>query len=183
MMRPPFCGLKQGNPNPVVVGRRFCPACGRWRLVATDFAITSGGKVRAWCRPCQNHSNELSIARRSEEQRERIREYQRIWHEVQRRRAGVPERNFNYAPENKRRRKTVIDKPERVMLPPEPIRALLAHLDDGGQTALARRAKVSPKAISRIINAEQNHVRIDTADKITHALGLPLGLVYLNEAA
>lgn len=194
MRRPPWIGLRSGNANPLVCGRKFCSRCGRWRH-GCDFSwITPKDRtprLRAWCDTCQRISNRESQARRTEEQRELVREYQRIWHDAKRREAGVPKRNFNYSSTRKnrdgtpRRRRTKVDKLERVLLERRPIVRLIEdHLDDGvTMLDLQRQTGIHERQLRRLTTGESRHVRIDVADKIAYALGTPLALLYDDMAA
>lgn len=176
-MSPAYSGLRSGHPNPVVCGRKFCSKCGRWRHIV-DFDVQRARgrepRLRSWCRTCQRVYNRGSNARRSEQQRELAREYQRIWHEVQRRRAGIPPRNW-------RRRLPV----ERIFLDPAP---LLSAMDlwikaqpEPSWKALARQAGLEPRAIQRLRHGESQHVRIDIADRLALAIEVPLSLIYVDE--
>lgn len=167
MKRPPYHGLKPGTPNPVVCGRKFCAKCGRWRL-AMDFDVQRSpgrpDRLRSWCRTCQRISLRRYPA--TKRQRELRREYQRIWQEVQRRRAGVPPRHWRFPrplPQNDNGR----------FLDPSPLVAELAQWD-GTQKALAAAAGVPPRAIYRIESGECRQVRLDTADRLALALGRSL---------
>ena len=74
---------------------------------------------------------------------------------------------------------------ERVFFPIEP---LLSLLNDAVATetfasweTLARRAGLDGHTIRRLRFGESAHVRIDTADKLAQAIGLPLALIYPDE--
>lgn len=185
-MRPAFTGLRSGQPNPVVCGRKFCSKCGRWRLVAIDFDIqrTNGNRLRSWCRTCQRLVNREVRARRTEKQRELRREYQRIWMEARRRKQGVPPRRFDYSPDNPRRRTTPIDRVERVLLPREPlVREIDWWLSEGEHSVvmLVRISGVQERVINRIRSGEHSRVRLDVADRLLVAMRVPLALVYPDE--
>lgn len=191
-MRPAWCGLKKGRPNPVVCGRRFCARCGRWRLVATEFHLYPNGKFHSICRTCKRIANRRDQQARTEEQRELVREYQRFWQEVRRRAAGIPPRRFNYSSENRRRRVTVVDRRERVLLPRQPIldeieRWLQSNLPEWRRDPersvenLAALAGLDPRTINRIQNGESQHVSLDVADKLAMALDVPLALIYPDD--
>ena len=87
-MRPPY-RFKGAHSNPVVCGRRFCSACGRWRHVV-DFAKHSrrGGEYQSRCRGCQRVYGREQRRRRLAA----IRAYQREYQRLQRRARGVPPR-------------------------------------------------------------------------------------------
>jgi ribosome-binding protein aMBF1 (putative translation factor) len=160
-----------GVPNPIVLGRKFCSRCGHWRH-ACDFAPrwrNTGSGLSSQCRACTRIMNRESYARRTPEQRDRANEYHRIWSEVQRRRAGKPARTAN--------RPSVVDRPERILLDPAPLIAALRRYEYS-QVELAARAGIRPRAIYRITHGESKHVRVDVADKLAVALGLPLEVIY-----
>ena len=103
---------------------------------------------------------------------ERRREYWRFHAEAVRRRAGVPERVFH-------NRRTVIDRIERIMLPTEPLLGLLAqYRDDELIAELARKSGVSERAILRLRTGESRRVRIDLADKLAVAIGIPSAIIF-----
>lgn len=193
MKRPPFTGLRSGNPNPIVCGRKFCSKCGRWRLIS-DFDLLKSkdriGCLRAWCQACQRISNRESQARQTEEQRERRREYQRIWYDAKRREAGIPRRNFNYNSTRTngdgtlRRRKTKIDTIERILLEPDPIVKLIEDQLESDLTYLdlERMTGIHERQIRRLTTGESARVRVDVADRIAHALGVPLATLYDESA-
>ena len=167
-MRPPWSGIHQGVPNPVVCGRRFCTKCGRWRLVC-DFASLHG-QPRTCCSTCQAVKQRVKYRTQTPLQRQLRREYERIYREAQRRRRGVQPRNF-------RHRRSVIDRVEFVGLPPEP---LLAAITSVGlpDIVLGAAAGVPPRSVYRLRVGESRHVRIDVADKLALAIGVPLWLIY-----
>lgn len=163
-------------PDPVQCGRKFCSGCGRWRQVV-DFGQIRG-RFRARCRLCFRMEQRGWWANMTPEQRERSREYQRIWHEVKRREAGVPVRQS--------RRRSVIDQIERVLLEAAP---LLAEVEDYWHrqrlygdpdydwNTLAAAAGVSERGLFRL-RKENRFVRLDFADKLAVAIGVPLSLIY-----
>lgn len=158
-------------PNPVVLGRKFCARCGRWRH-ACDFspdAKNARSGLSSYCQACVRMQHRERRARRTHEQIERDREYQRFWHEVKRRRAGVEARRS--------RRSTVVDEPEWVYLPVDPLREVLADVADDEWTTLARKAGVETRTIQRL-RFKHAHVRLDVADRLIVARGLTLEMVY-----
>jgi transcriptional regulator with XRE-family HTH domain len=164
--------LGMGRPNPVICGRKFCARCGRWRHVV-DFRPRRDAKtgLTSYCDTCLRVVGRETRAARTLEQRERNREYQRIWGEGKRRRVGI------------RRREEVLAKrplrTERILLPIEPLVALLApYRDDGELTTLARRAGVGERSLGRLLSGESMRVRIDLADKLAVALGVPSALIW-----
>jgi hypothetical protein len=175
-MSPAYSGLRSGTPNPVVCGRKFCAQCGRWRLVM-DFNrqfLRGRWRFRAWCRTCQRIKDRQYRAERTEYQRELEREYQRIWREGQRRRAGTPPRRW-------RTPRPLPPGDEGCFFDAAPLAAELSHCDIA-QWALAELAGVPPRAIYRITSGEVEHVHLDTADRIALALDVPLVLLYPDEA-
>ena len=105
----------------------------------------------------------------SAERRSLQREYDRIYKEAKRRERGVLERKCN--------RRSVVDKPEQVFLPGAP---LLAELDrcNGELSMIAMRAGVSERQILRYRIGESAYVRLDVADRLAVAMGIPLELIY-----
>ena len=154
--------------NPIVLGRKFCAGCGRWRHIV-DYALHKG-RPRPRCHVCQRAYQRAWHRQMTPEQRDRQREYFRIWQEAKRREAGVPPRNFHH-------RRSAVDKLEPVGLPPEPLLTVLerAGLPD---MELGRRAGIPAKSIYRLRVGESRHVRIDVADKLALAAGVPLWLIY-----
>ena len=182
-MRAAWSGLKRGTPNPVICGRKFCSHCGRWRLVAVDFELVRRGRrlrFRSYCRTCQRLSNRASTRRLVNDARRLAlrREYQRIWAEGKRRQDGVPARAFNDSPSNPRRRRTAVDRPERVLLPLEPLLQALVQVPETELSVLARRAGITPRTIYRYRYGESQHVRIDVADKLAVAMGTTSSLIW-----
>jgi hypothetical protein len=163
--------IKRGVPNPVVCGRKFCCYCGRWRHVC-DFRPNSRNTrsgLTSLCVTCMRIKSRQQRARITAKQKEQRREYQRLWHYMRRREAGVPERNF-------KNRHTVIDKAEALYLPSGPLAAALAMT--GEWETLARRAGVPSRTIFRMRSGEGQYVRLDVADKVATALGWPLEVIY-----
>jgi hypothetical protein len=117
-------------------------------------------------------------------------EYRRFYYDaVDRDRRGVkgPDRRAN-------RRHSVIDHPERILLDPAPLLAELErftteadeHFTANGHrtiwTLLAKQSGVSQRALYRLRYGESKHVRIDIADKLCVAIGVPLSVLYPLEA-
>lgn len=177
-MSPAYSGLRQGRPNPIVCGRKFCPKCGRWRLIVyfrMQRTVGRPERLRPWCETCDRIGNRQTKANRTEKQLELAREYQRFWTEVKRRQAGIPPRQMEKKP-------LPI---ERIFLEPAPLlRAMGFWADaqsDPSWKALARRAGLQPRAIWRLQHGESKHVRIDVADKLAVAIGVPLSVIYPDE--
>jgi hypothetical protein len=154
----------------IVCGRKYCTGCGRWRLLV-DFG-RQRGRFRSRCRTCHNASERERHLALSDEQRERWREYQRIWHEAKRREAGVPERDYD--------KRSPVDVPERVFLERAPLIAEL-RLRNGEYRMIAQRSGVPARTITRLLNDGGRFVRLDVADKLAVALGVPLAVVYGGE--
>lgn len=159
----------------VVLGRKFCAGCGHWRHLC-DYGQHRGGH-RARCRVCHLRYQIAWRDRMTPEQRAHRREYERFWYEAKRREAGLPTGSTR-----RQRRALPI---ERVFFPTEP---LLEVLNDAVRRELvesweviARRAGLDGHTIRRLRFGESERVRIDTADRLAHALGLPLALVYPDE--
>lgn len=161
--------------NPITLGRKFCAECGRWRQ-AIDFA-PQRGTPRARCRVCVRALARDRWRKRTAEEIARSREYGRIWHEAQRRLAGVPPRQWN--------RQTVIDKLEYVYLPLAPLLAEIERQYPGGVGVgdLAQLAAVPERTIFRLRTGETHRVRLDVADRLAMALSVPLAVLYSEELA
>ena len=96
-------------------------------------------------------------------------EYRRIYSEVRRRAAGVPPTTA--------KRRTVIDRPERVLLPRAPLVVELDRLN-GDLKGVCARAGVPERTVFRLRHDGGRWVRIDTADKLAVAMGIPLAVIY-----
>jgi hypothetical protein len=165
---------KISDRNPIVLGRKFCSGCGRWRQLC-DFPpdtrrVKRHALTRARCEACVRIGARYYQTHLSPEQAENRRERQRFWKHKQRRAAGVPEITYQ--------RRSVVDTPEWVYLDASPIVAALDAKQVVSDVELAMRAGVPPRAIYRLRNGESAHVRLDVADKLAYALGLTLALVY-----
>jgi transcriptional regulator with XRE-family HTH domain len=172
-MRPAYHELAlPGRRRPIICGRKFCTGCGRWRHIC-DFGAYQG-RIRSRCRACQRAYQRAWHANATPEQRERINEYYRIWTEAKRREQGKPRRRF--------RRKLPV---ERVFFPTAPLLEVLeAAINDAtvpGWETIGRRAGIDTHTIRRIRFGESARVRLDIADRLAHAVGLPLALVYPDE--
>jgi hypothetical protein len=156
----------------VVCGRKFCPVCGIWRHLC-DFNPESRrhGVPYARCQTCSRVSRRYYMAHESPAQAENRRERQRIFYEGQRREAGVPVTTAHRA--------TVIDRIERVYLDPAPLLAEVERVTgfNGGLETLARASGVSSREIFAWRRGERR-LRIDHADAVAVALGVPLALLY-----
>ncbi len=166
-------GGRSTHKGAVELGRKFCAGCGRWRH-ACDFAAHRG-RPRSRCRACQRAYQRAWRAQMTPEQRDRNREYFRIWEEAKRRERGIAPRRFH-------RRRNVTDRIEFVGLPPEPLVDTIARrgLTD---VELAAEAQVTPRSIYRLRTGQSRHVRIDLADKLAVALGVPLAVLYGDQPA
>jgi hypothetical protein len=108
---------------------------------------------------------------------ERRREYERIYAEVHRRARGVPVR-----PRGPRARPSYVDLHiERVLLDAGPLVRELRALPEGGRARAALAAGVPMRTLFRWLHGEATYVRIDVADRMAFALGLPLSLIYLDQ--
>lgn len=153
------------NRNPLVLGRKHCSACGRWRH-ACDFDLFRG-VPRATCAACRRAAQRRYYANRTPEQIEHQREYERIWREAHRRMAGKPERRRNgHAPPG-----------PRGFVPAGPIAAELRYWSEGYE-ALARASGVPARTIYRLRYGESVRVEAGVADRLALALGLTASLVY-----
>lgn len=177
MRRPAYHGLRIGAPmayraNPIVLGRKFCAECGRWRPVH-DFspAKRRGGGLCSYCRACANRKARAWYhAAHPPEWWELRREYSRIYQQAKRREVGIPEAKRNgHAPRGR-----------RDFLPVEPIVAELRFWD-GTFEGLARASGVPARTIYRLRHGESVRVEAGVADRLAHALGVPLAIVYRGE--
>jgi hypothetical protein len=157
-----------GGNSEVVLGRKFCSGCGRWRLLL-DFVHSAQR-----CETCVLRAKRYYHHHATPEQVELRREARRFAAEVRRRGNGVKPREF-------KRRQTVIDQIERVCLPLEPLLVELERYDDGELTSLAARAGVSPRALYRYRYGESSTVRIDVADKLAVAMGTTSSLIWTDQ--
>ena len=172
-MRPPYKGISSGKPNPVILGRKFCPGCGRWRP-AHDFGAHAKAPcgLRSWCSTCQRVLNREIAARRTPEQVARRAEYHLIWQEGRRRRLGIEARQF-------RNRASVIDQVEFVFLPTAPLLAAIERLIPFDEyRLLCARAEVPERSLFRWRTGESQWVRLDVADRMAIALGSSLAEVW-----
>jgi hypothetical protein len=208
-MRPTYRGFSKHAPNPVVCGRKFCSRCGRWRQTC-DFHVHrrwpngSARDFQTWCMACTRTAarerygwkpravlppmtdaqklarvNALALARYHERMagepgyRETRNEYERIYRTAKRRERGIQARVYHHHP-------TVVDRAERIMLDPEPLLAEL-RLRNGEWGLIAERAGLQGRTVHRLLHGESAHVRLDVADKLAVALGIPLSILYPNE--
>jgi hypothetical protein len=188
--------LAAGQP---ILGRKHCSRCGRWRPVS-DFGHHKGA-MGYTCMAClrqaarvhdaQVKADPIRLAQR--------REYQRIWHEVQRRRAGVAPRPLRRAPPP--------DPPWRIGTTPRrvPTRPLRPHVlawlrayavehphainngnsgrngDHRGLQQLAKISAVPERRIYGILTGEYQRTHYAVADRLAIAMDLSLVLVYGEE--
>jgi hypothetical protein len=183
-IRDPATGFIVGGTEPTECGRRFCIGCGRWRPLV-DFEWVERRGWRGWrarCCACRRIEERARYANRSLQERERRREYERIYLEVQRRQQGIPPRTYH-------NHTTVVDHIERVFLAREPLatclRTYLAatfpgkSVEGGGLRGLASRYPgLHERTMDRILTGESKHVRLDVADRIAVAIGVPLAVMY-----
>lgn len=195
-MRPPYRATGKRGTNPVVLGRKFCPSCGRWRLLV-DFHVNGrwpNGEPRHWqgsCATCQRiHKREVNghqprppaltheerLARARERWRQRRedpvwladrREYERIYKEAKRREAGIKPTTH--------RRRTVVDRREYVFLDPGPLLGAIKGWED---LDLEKVTGIPARTIYRYRVGESRHVRLDLADRLALAVGTHLYDLY-----
>ena len=180
-MRPKWSGIRSGQPNPIVCGRKFCAGCGRWRPLS-DFRVHKDRRVRlSYCEACLRAASRRQRRSMTERQRENRREYDRFYNYMRRRAAGVPVREWRNP------RPSAVDRVERVLLPREPLLAVMDQYvraqrgngdPDFSWEQFARVVQCSQRAIYRIRTGESKRVRIDLADRIAHGMGIPLSLIY-----
>lgn len=178
MRRAPYWQLrtKRGSAE-VVCGRKFCSLCGRWRHLC-DFP-THGGRMTARCLGCGAAANRYYTAHITAEQRALRLEYTRIWKEGKRREAG---RTVRTARQAGRRPGNAIDTAggAGILLPTRPLLILLEQRDES-DLELARRSGVSARRLYGLRVGESKHVRVDVADKLAVALGIPSAIVWGDE--
>jgi hypothetical protein len=171
-MRPAYIGLRRRDrpaffaSNPVVCGRKFCALCGRWRLIC-DFRFKSG-RPYSYCQGCERTRLREHFRNMTAEQRELRNEYARFRWDAMARAAGLPKRE---------RRRSVVDRVEPVYLEPGPLIEALQAWGDSW-LALVATSGVPERSINRLVRGESRHVRLDLADKLANALGIPLSLIY-----
>lgn len=172
--RDPDTGLMLPDEPPIVLGRKFCSGCGRWRHVCDFGWFKRKGvySIRSRCQVCHRRSSRRywHEMMRDQERADRMREYGRIYAEGQRRARGVPRRNFH-------NRRTVVDKLEYAFLPREPL-VVRIELEGITEHELAKVSDVPEKSIRRLLTGESAHVRIDLADKLCLGLGTSLWTVF-----
>lgn len=174
--------------NPIVCGRKFCAGCGRWRHTC-DFGPlqTRDHMLRARCRGCARAWSREQRHHRTQEQIDLLREYDRIYKEAKRREAGTPKRNFHH------RRWVAEDEHESLgRLPIEPlVTAMTEHYrrqrsnghPEWSWEELSLATGISYRTITRYVTGVNNWVRIDNADRIAIAIGVPLMMIYPLEEA
>lgn len=163
----------------VIAWQAMCKVCAR-----RSERVSKGVRVRG--RPYGPAHPRMTVEQRRARQREQYverlkdperlelrREYGRIWAEGKRRERGVPVRQF-------RNRRTVIDRIERVFLPREPLVSELEiwRAAEGTFEGLARLSGVSARTIYRYRYGESSRVRIDVADRLALALGIPSAVLF-----
>jgi hypothetical protein len=180
-MRPKWSGIRGGQPNPIVCGRKFCATCGRWRPLS-DFRVHRDVRLRlSYCDACLRRMARERREAMTPQQIENRREYDRFYNYGRRRARGQPVREWRTP------RSSAVDRVERILLPREPllatmeqyIRAQRSNGDpDFSWEQFARVVKCSQRAIYRIRTGESQRVRIDVADRIAYGMGVPLSLIY-----
>lgn len=170
-----------------ILGRRNCLRCTRWRHVS-DFGHHRG-KMRSVCAACLRVADRKAKAERTAEQRELRREYDRIYKDGLRRKAGIPQRNLTREPppdpawnRNGFARRVSTD----------PLRPHVAvwlrayafeHNLNGsgmhaGTKALAAASTVPERRIWGILEGETEHTHYAVADRLCTAMGLALSVIY-----
>ena len=175
--RPPYWELRlhptHSAAQEIVLGRKFCTGCGRWRLLLDFLPYRRNGRPMARCEGCQNAARRYLWHNMPPEQRVLVREYWRIYRDAKRRERGAQARVY-------KNRETVVDRPEYVFLSLPPIVGELERLN-GDLGMIAKRAGVPERTILRLRTGESQRVRIDVADKLAVAMGIPLELLYHGE--
>jgi predicted Fe-S protein YdhL (DUF1289 family) len=176
-LRPPYWELRlHGAHNvagEVALGRKFCSGCGRWRHLVDFMPYVRNGRPMARCLGCQRAAKVWHWHNMPREQREAIYEYVRIYRNAKRHEIGRKPREFKSRP-------TIVDRPEYVFLSLDPIVDELDRLN-GDLGMIAKRAGVPERTILRLRTGESHRVRIDVADKLAVAMGIPLELLYHGE--
>ena len=183
-MRPAYFGLKIGAPiayraNPIVLGRKFCAECGRWRAVH-DFspAKRRGGGLCSYCRVCANRRAKRHYhAPHPDQWWELRREYSRIYQQAKRRERGIPATTATRPlPKSK------LDRVDPAPL----VHMLKTHIAaqqetgnlDFGWRAIARITGI-PERRFYGWRHENRSIRVDKADQVAvRLLGVPLELIY-----
>jgi DNA-binding transcriptional regulator YiaG len=109
----------------------------------------------------------------TEEQIENKREYQRFYAEMQRRAAGVQVREPMIARRELKTTRTTLDHGPL-------LRAIDEHLErfELSERKFAEVNGLSDRAIRRWRSGESKRVRLDVADQVAVAIGVPLSLIY-----
>lgn len=170
--------MSYGSGKPVL-GRKFCSDCGKWRhLCDYNVAKRTRGIAVSFSNVCR-HCNRLRQRRHRQqpEVRERLREYDRIWKDAQRRRDGIPERNWkvggprDLSPTNGKD-KLVDVKPFRDWLEGQ----LVAQEKNGGSlTELAKKAGYD-EARLRMVRTTNKQVSVAMIDRVLTAANSPTNL-------
>lgn len=198
-MRPPYPPLQRagGYGTRVVLGRKFCPGCGRWRHCC-DYPRRAPDRIAPRCWVCERAQQRAYVAKRTRADRDLRNEYLRFRTEALARAAGR-----TYTPRNSRR-KAVLERSAPLRNPrvePGPLaKAIDAYLrrlaaeaqrdrylgstnQFDGSMAMQRLAElcgVSERTIYAIRH-EARGTRLDTADRIALAIGTPLSLIYTED--
>jgi hypothetical protein len=175
-MRPAYCGLHkrgqinvQGRTPTVVCGRKFCPDCGRWRHLV-DFPHRKD-RPYSYCSVCA-YRRIRALRTRDPDALERKREAGRFYYDRIARQRGITPRKWG-----RRSRRLVDIRTEFVWLRPGPLVTELRRQGVSIRT-LSRRSGVPERSIDRLFRGESQHVRVDLADKLAVAVGIPLALLY-----
>ncbi len=155
--------------NPIIQGRKNCPSCRRWRHIH-DFVPDRRTIVAGACRSCRKIRE--AARRRDPVQGANRREYDRIWHEGQRRAAGVQSRAFN----------TQRGGGSGMHVPIGPlgrqVREWLDAYGPGGTAALAHNSGLSERRVYGVRNDETPTVSIRVADALAMGMGLHIDMIY-----
>lgn len=158
--RPYWALTMHGGASEVVLGRKFCPGCGRWRHVV-DFPLQGGVLFRcgACARAFKRHSWQTAAPDRRADRLEAVRFY-RVGHG-----GGTP--------------RTTIG-PRSPFLPRAPLVAELDRLN-GDLANVCARAGVTERTVFRLRHEPGTLVRLDVADRLALAMGIPLAVIYRED--
>jgi len=160
--------------EPVILGRRICRACGRWRSVLDFTPNPKTGAPLPRCQACIRAANRASYRRMLEdaERHERRKEYSRIYGEARRRAAGVPARqwsSWDRLPDHNRLARLKIEPLAEVVL--RELRAATLR-------ELAERSGVPERRIYQVTHYETAFISATVADRLLVACGVSLVSAY-----
>ena len=207
-MRPPWVGLRHMDRKieAPVLGRRFCPKCGKWRLLA-DFGPNKGRKFgfRVYCYACDRAHKREEMERLTPEEKERRLAIKRQQYAAKRIAAGfeytaAEDRPPKYTREERlaiRRERersnrakagrpmgpspksitSIVLKREYAMLDSAPLIAEL--LKRNGQLVdVAAKAGLDDRQIRRTMSGESARVSVAIADRLCIAMDIHLEDLY-----